>query len=80
MDGGVDVVLDDGSHECAIPRQPKVLFPRLSDGGVYMIEDLHTAYSGKFGGVDSSEQFLCRRAQRCRRPASLVSRPAAELA
>jgi hypothetical protein len=27
-----------------------VLFPRLSDGGIYMIEDLHTSYWKEFGG------------------------------
>jgi hypothetical protein len=43
--GGVDVVLDDGSHVMGhIRASLEALFPRLSDGGVYMIEDLHTAY------------------------------------
>lgn len=49
--GGVDVVLDDGSHRMEHVRASfQALFPRLNDGGVYMIEDLHTAYIAKFGG------------------------------
>ena len=49
--GGVDVVLDDGSHMMAhVEASLKALFPRLSMGGVYMIEDLHAAYWPEFGG------------------------------
>lgn len=43
--GGVDVVLDDGSH---IGRHQiasfNALWPRLPAGGLYIIEDTHTAY------------------------------------
>lgn len=49
--GGVDVVLDDGSH--AMPHVRKsfeVLFPLLSHGGTYMIEDLHSCYLRRLGG------------------------------
>ena len=43
--GGLDVVLDDGSHVAAHQRASlDVLFPLLSTGGVYMIEDCQTAY------------------------------------
>lgn len=49
--GGVDVVLDDGSHVMAHVRATlAALFPVLSTGGVYMIEDLHTAFWKKWGG------------------------------
>jgi hypothetical protein len=49
--GGVDVVLDDGSHEMQhISASLAILFPRLSFGGTYMIEDLHTAYWKNYGG------------------------------
>ena len=49
--GGVDIVLDDGSHQMHHLRASlEHLFPRLSDGGLYLIEDLHTAYYGSFGG------------------------------
>jgi hypothetical protein len=43
--GGLDVVLDDGSH---LGRHQiatfRCLFPKLRVGGLYLIEDLHTAY------------------------------------
>ena len=49
--GGIDVVLDDGSHRMAhIDTSLRVLFPMLAEGGTYMIEDLHTAYYPRFGG------------------------------
>ena len=49
--GGVDVVLDDGSHRMEhITASLQALFPLLSDGGLYMIEDLHTAYWRGYGG------------------------------
>ncbi len=49
--GGLDLVLDDGSHHMEhIRRSLQVLFPHLSDGGLYMIEDLHTSYWKEFGG------------------------------
>lgn len=49
--GGVDVVLDDGSHVMQHIRSSfEVLFPKLSYGGTYMIEDLHTAYWQRHGG------------------------------
>jgi hypothetical protein len=49
--GGIDVVLDDGSHHMAhIRASLEVLFPRLAEGGVYMIEDLHCAYWPRYGG------------------------------
>lgn len=43
--GPLDIVLDDGSH---IGRHQRVsfdtLFPAVKDGGLYVIEDLHTSY------------------------------------
>lgn len=49
--GGVDVVLDDGSHVAAHQRTSfDTLFPLLTDGGVYMIEDVHTSYWDRWGG------------------------------
>ncbi|MFP4406572.1 class I SAM-dependent methyltransferase [Rhodosalinus sp.] len=49
--GGLDLVLDDGSHRMGHVRKSfEHLFPKLAPGGVYMIEDLHTAYWPKFGG------------------------------
>lgn len=49
--GGIDIVLDDGSHHMAdIRASLDCLFPLLADGGIYMIEDLHTAYWTNYGG------------------------------
>lgn len=49
--GGVDIVLDDGSH---IGKHQwtsfETLFPLLSEGGIYMIEDAHTSYWWQWGG------------------------------
>ncbi len=49
--GVPDVVLDDGSHQMAhVAATFDFLYPRLGKNGVYLIEDLHTAYWPKFGG------------------------------
>jgi hypothetical protein len=49
--GGIDVVLDDGSHKMKhIAASLESLFPKLNNGGTYLIEDLHTAYWRGFGG------------------------------
>ncbi len=58
--GGVDVVLDDGSHEMDhIRASLAALFPRLPKGGLYMIEDLHAAYWPAFGGgLDAAGNFF----------------------
>lgn len=59
--GGVDLVLDDGSHDSIhIRKSLDVLFPLLADGGRYMIEDLHAAYWPSHSGG-------------YRRPASFIS-------
>jgi SAM-dependent methyltransferase len=49
--GPPDVVLDDGSHYMAhIAASFRCLYPLVDRGGVYMVEDLHTAYWDEFGG------------------------------
>ena len=53
--GGVDVILDDGSHRMEhVAASLQALFPRLSNGGLYVIEDLHTAYWKSYGGGKSA--------------------------
>ena len=43
--GRLDIVLDDGSHVAEHQRASfATLFPLLEEGGLYIIEDLHTAY------------------------------------
>jgi hypothetical protein len=58
--GGVDLVLDDGSHDSHHIRKTfRTLFPAMSVGGVYMIEDLHAAYWSSFsGGYRKASSFL----------------------
>lgn len=54
--GGVDVVLDDGSHMMDHVRASlATLFPRLSPAGTYIIEDMHTAYWEQYGGGTGTE-------------------------
>ena len=49
--GGVDIILDDGSHVARHQRTSfETLFPLLSEGGVYAVEDLHTSYWPDYGG------------------------------
>ena len=49
--GGVDVILDDGSHIGRHQRASfEALFPLLADGGLYVIEDLHSAYWADYEG------------------------------
>ena len=47
--GPPDIVLDDGSH---LARHQiaslEILLPHLREGGVYMVEDVHTAYWPEF--------------------------------
>jgi hypothetical protein len=49
--GGLDVVIDDGSHIGADQIASfETLFTLLSFNGVYIVEDLHTAYWLEYGG------------------------------
>jgi hypothetical protein len=49
--GTPDVVLDDGSHQMAhVVETFRFLYPRTAKDGVYMVEDLHTAYWNEYGG------------------------------
>lgn len=58
--GGIDIVLDDGSHHMDhIVSTLRTLFPHLNNSGVYLIEDLHTAYwNGYGGGISSKNNFF----------------------
>jgi hypothetical protein len=49
--GAPQVVLDDGSHIMAhVNASFRCLYPRVAPDGVYMVEDLHTAYWDEYGG------------------------------
>jgi 23S rRNA U2552 (ribose-2'-O)-methylase RlmE/FtsJ len=49
------VIIDDGSHiQSHILKSLNILYPALSFGGTYIIEDCHTSYWPRFeGGVNS---------------------------
>jgi len=47
----IDILIDDGSHiNSHIINTFKALYPNISLGGTYLIEDLHTAYWPEYGG------------------------------
>jgi hypothetical protein len=49
--GAPSIVLDDGSHMMQhIKVSFDCLYPRIPLGGIYMVEDLHTAYWEEYGG------------------------------
>lgn len=46
-----DIIIDDGSHHSRdIIAAFKLLYPRLANGGKFVIEDLHASYWRDFGG------------------------------
>jgi SAM-dependent methyltransferase len=49
--GTPDIVLDDGSHRMNdVVETFQFLYDKTAKDGVYMVEDLHTAYWDEFGG------------------------------
>jgi hypothetical protein len=62
--GVPDIVLDDGSHQMHHIRETfNFLYPKVSKNGIYVVEDLHTAYFESFGGGlkrDGSFIELCK--------------------
>ncbi len=46
-----DIIIDDGSHISSnVVRSFARYFPHLVDGGIYVVEDLHSSYWDNFGG------------------------------
>ncbi len=58
--GTPDIILDDGSHVMShIQASFAALYPRLERNGVYLVEDLHTAYWDEFeGGLRRQGSFI----------------------
>lgn len=49
--GSIDIIIDDGSHvNSDIITSFRTLFHKLNLGGIYVIEDLQTAYWKHYGG------------------------------
>lgn len=50
--GGVDIVIDDGSHRNSDQKLAfEILFPLISNNGMYIVEDLEHSYFWKSGGI-----------------------------
>jgi hypothetical protein len=50
--GGVDIIIDDGSHRSSDQKISfEILFPLLSNGGIYIVEDLEHSYFWESGGI-----------------------------
>ena len=58
--GVPDIIIDDGSHIMDhVIKSFEFLYPKLSKNGIYVVEDLHTAYNKKFGGgLESTNNFV----------------------
>ena len=58
--GSFDIIIDDGSHwyrDQSVSLD--VLWPALSEGGVYLVEDVHTSYlPGYEGGRGVTDTFI----------------------
>jgi len=49
--GPIDVLIEDGGHFMGQQVATfEVLYPRVKDDGVFLIEDLHTSYWDRYGG------------------------------
>jgi len=49
--GPIDVLIEDGGHKMGQQIATfEELYPRVKEGGVFLIEDLHTSYWSKYGG------------------------------
>ena len=58
-----DIIVDDGGHTMQQQIGTFIeLFPYLKDGGVYVIEDLHTSYWEAYGGHGTLEEPRAGRA------------------
>jgi SAM-dependent methyltransferase len=58
--GAPDIVLDDGSHMMShITATFQFLYPRMTKNGIYLVEDLHSAYWDEFeGGLRKPSTFV----------------------
>jgi hypothetical protein len=54
-----DIVLDDCSHVQSLTiRSFELLWPRVRPGGLYIVEDVHTAYQPAYGGHPDPDKGL----------------------
>ncbi|MBA3721873.1 MAG: class I SAM-dependent methyltransferase [Parachlamydiaceae bacterium] len=51
LGGNFDIIIDDGGHTMHQQIMSfQTLFPYVKNGGIYVIEDLHTSYWQEYGG------------------------------
>ena len=64
--GGFDIVIDDGSHWYADQiASLETLWPSLTDGGIYLVEDVHTSYMSAYqGGLNRVDTFVAEAKRR----------------
>lgn len=49
--GEIDIVIEDGGHTMGQQIATfEELWPRIRNGGIYLVEDLHTSYWRRYGG------------------------------
>jgi cephalosporin hydroxylase len=54
--GPFDIIIDDGSHVNAhVLKSFSVLFPLLSENGLYVVEDTQTSYWPEYGGAPATD-------------------------
>jgi demethylmacrocin O-methyltransferase len=54
-ENGVDIIIDDGSHiNEHVIETFRLLFPKLNDGGIYVVEDIGTSYWKDYGGDNTT--------------------------
>ena len=59
--GSLQIIIDDGSHVSKDQIESfSYLFPRLGDGGLYIVEDIHTSYRDQYNedGTISFVEYL----------------------
>lgn len=55
----VDIIIDDGSHRSSdIILAFRNLFPKLKDGGIYVVEDMHCAYWDAYNTTDGTSAIV----------------------
>jgi cephalosporin hydroxylase len=58
--GKPDIVIDDGSHVMSdVIHTFNFMYPHVSKNGIYLVEDLHTAYWQEYGGgLEKKDTFI----------------------
>ena len=47
----IDIIIDDGGHTMEQQLNSfKILFPKIKDGGIYIVEDIESSYQNMYGG------------------------------